>query len=69
MNILDEDLWTAEEVAEQVGVAAGTIYTWVSRGYLCPAGTRGKFKLFRLDDVFNVEKARDRKRRKRTVAC
>lgn len=68
-DIFDEELFTAEEVAEEVGVKPQTIYVWVSRGHLCPAGTRGKFKLFRLADVFRAEATRDRKRRKRAVAC
>jgi hypothetical protein len=46
-----------------------TIYVWVSRGHLRPAGTRGRYKLFRLADVFEAEATRDRKRRKRAVTC
>jgi excisionase family DNA binding protein len=69
VNVLDEDLWTAEEAAEQVGMKVATIYVWVHRGHLRPAGTRGKHKLFRLDDVFKAESTRDRKRRKKAVTC
>ncbi|MGW4406536.1 helix-turn-helix domain-containing protein [Nonomuraea sp. NPDC004702] len=68
-DIFDELLFTAEEAAEQVGVKVATIYTWVHRGALAPAGTRGKHKLFRLADVFKAEATRDRSRRKRAVAC
>jgi excisionase family DNA binding protein len=68
-DILDEPLFTAEEAAEQVGMKPATIYTWVHRGLLRPAGTRGKHKLFRLADVFEVEKTRDRRRRRKAVAC
>jgi excisionase family DNA binding protein len=69
VNVLDEDLWTAEEAAEQVGVKVATIYVWVYRGHLRPAGTRGKHKLYRLADVFKAESTRDRKRRKKAVTC
>ncbi|TDD54570.1 DNA-binding protein [Nonomuraea terrae] len=68
-DILDDPLFTAEEAAEEVGVKVATIYVWVHRGHLTPAGTRGKHKLFRLGDVFAAESTRDRKRRKRPVAC
>lgn len=52
------DLYTAEEAADEVGVAVTTIYTWVHRGYLTHAGKRGRRKLFRLSDVFECEKTR-----------
>jgi DNA-binding transcriptional MerR regulator len=68
-DIFDEELFTAEEVAAEVGVKPQTIYVWVSRGHLCPVGTSGKYKLFRLADVFKAEATRDRKRRKRAVTC
>lgn len=67
--MIGDPLFTAEEAAEQVGVKVATIYVWVHRGHLTPAGTRGKHKLFRLNDVFKAEATRDRKRRKRPVAC
>ena len=63
--IEDEPLWTAEEVAAEVGVEVQTIYTWVSRGYLRPAGTKGRHRLFRLEDAFEAEAARKRKHRKK----
>ena len=68
-DIFDEELFTAEEAAAEVGMKPQTIYVWVSRGHLCPAGTRGRYKLFRLADVFRAEATRDRKRRKRAVTC
>ena len=68
-DLLDELLFTAEEAADQVGVKVATIYVWVHRGALSPAGTRGKHKLYRLADVFKAEATRDRKRRKKAVAC
>ena len=68
-DIFDELLLTAEEAAAEVNVKPSTIYVWVHRGHLAPAGTKGKHKLFRLADVFRAESARDRKRRKRELAC
>lgn len=68
-DIFHENLFTAEEAAEQVGVAVATIYVWVHRGHLAPVGTRGKHRLFRLADVFRAESTRDRKRRKHPVTC
>lgn len=68
-DIFDEPLFTAEEAAAEVGVKAATIYVWVHRGHLVPAGTRGKHRLFRLSDVFEAERTRDRKRRKKVAAC
>ncbi|MFI7691760.1 helix-turn-helix domain-containing protein [Nonomuraea sp. NPDC049655] len=68
-DIFDDPLFTAEEAAEQVGVKVATIYVWVHRGALTPAGTRGRHRLFRLSDVFRAESSRDRSRRKRAVAC
>jgi excisionase family DNA binding protein len=68
-DLLDELLFTADEAAEEVGVAVATIYVWVHRGHLAPAGTRGKHKLYRLADVFKAEATRDRSRRKRAMAC
>lgn len=62
-----EDLFTAEEAADQVGVKRQTIYTWVNRGYLKPAGQRGRHKLFRLEDVFRAEATRDRRKRQNSA--
>lgn len=61
-------LYTAEDAAEEVGVKTTTIYTWVRRGILRHAAQQGRMKLFRLDDVFEAEKTRDHKRRKRSAA-
>lgn len=61
MNI--DLLFTAEEAAAEVGVKRQTIYTWVNRGLLAPATKQGHTRLFRLEDVFNCEKTRDRTRR------
>lgn len=52
------DLYTADEAADEVGVAVNTIYSWVQRKYLTHAGKRGRSKLFRLSDVFECEKTR-----------
>jgi DNA-binding transcriptional MerR regulator len=60
----DTDLWTAEEAAAEVGIEVQTIYTWTARGYLTPAGKRGRFNLYRLDDVFKAEATRQHKHRK-----
>jgi excisionase family DNA binding protein len=68
-DILDEPLFTAEEAAEEVNMKPATIYTWVHRGLLRPVGTRGRHKLFRLADVFDVERTRDRSRRKKAMTC
>lgn len=68
-DLLDEELFTAEEAAVEVNVKPSTIYVWVHRGHLTPVGTRGKHHLFRLSDVFKAESTRDRKRRKKAVAC
>jgi DNA-binding transcriptional MerR regulator len=64
-DLLDELLFTAEEAAAEVGVKVPTIWSWVNRGYLRPAGTRGKHRLYRLSDVFEAEKERKRKHRRR----
>ena len=60
-----DDLWTAEDAARQVGVEPSTLYTWVRRGYLRHAGTDGRLKKFRLDDVFRAERERKHKHRRR----
>lgn len=61
----NEQLYTAAEAAAEVGVKATTIYTWVRRGYLTHAGSRGHHKLFRLADVFAAEANRKRQHRQR----
>lgn len=63
---MTEDLFTAEEAAEQVGMAVGTIYSWVSRGHLKPVIKRGRFKMFRLANVYACERDRKRKHRRRS---
>ncbi|MFI6477376.1 helix-turn-helix domain-containing protein [Nonomuraea sp. NPDC050663] len=60
-----DTLFTAEEAAAEVGVARQTIYVWVNRGYLKHAAKQGHLKLFRLEDVFEAEKSRDRSRRRK----
>lgn len=57
------DLYTAAEAAEEVGVSVNTVYSWVNRGSLAHAGKRGRLKLFRLSDVFECEKTRQRRNR------
>ena len=66
---MTEQLWTAEEIAAEVGVEVATIYTWVRRGHLHHAGKRGHHKLFRLADAFEAERTRNRKHRKRLTPC
>lgn len=60
----NEELYTAEEVAAQVGVKPATIYTWTARGFLRPVGKRGRYNLYRLADVFICEATRKRKHRR-----
>jgi len=62
----NEDLFTAEEAAAEVGIDASTIYTWVRRGYLGYAGRRGRNKLVRLSDVFRAESDRKAKHRRKS---
>jgi predicted site-specific integrase-resolvase len=64
-----EPLFTAEEAAAEVGMERDTIYTWVARGYLSPVPgrKRGRFKLYRLDDVFECEKSRQREHRRKSA--
>ncbi|MGI5493867.1 helix-turn-helix domain-containing protein [Microtetraspora malaysiensis] len=59
------DLFTAEEAAAEVGVEAATIYTWKARGFIEPAGKRGRYLLYRLSDVFACEASRQRKHRRK----
>ncbi|MDX6362036.1 MAG: hypothetical protein QOC85_1039, partial [Streptomyces sp.] len=48
-------LITAELAADEVGVTPATIRKWVQRGHLRPAGTEGRRRLYRLEDVFAAE--------------
>ncbi|MCC5580607.1 helix-turn-helix domain-containing protein [Microtetraspora sp. AC03309] len=64
-----EELFTAAEAAAEVGVEVQTIYTWTHRGALAPASKRGASNLYRLADVFQAEKTRSRKHRKRSQTC
>lgn len=60
-----DSLITASEAATLCGVSTDTIYVWVHRGTLSPAGLdeRGR-KLYRLLDVAKAERAtRDKARR------
>ncbi|MFF1447879.1 MerR family DNA-binding transcriptional regulator [Streptomyces sp. NPDC058274] len=50
-------LITAELAADEVGVTPATIRKWVQRGHLRPAGTEGRRRLYRLEDVFAAERA------------
>lgn len=61
---MTETLYTADEVAIEVGVEVDTVYQWVRRGYLAHAGKRGRRKMFSLDAAFECEKRRQRKHRK-----
>ena len=61
------DLYTAEEAAKEVGVCKATIYVWVARGYLAPAETRGRYRMFRLADVLDAEAARKHKHRRKAA--
>ncbi|MFC8670947.1 MULTISPECIES: helix-turn-helix domain-containing protein [Streptomyces] len=49
-------LITAELAADEAGVTTATIRKWVQRGHLRPAGTQGRRRLFRLEDVFAAER-------------
>ncbi|MGW4476830.1 helix-turn-helix domain-containing protein [Nonomuraea sp. NPDC004354] len=61
-----DGLWTAAEAAAEVGVERDTIYTWVRRGVLAPAGQRGREKLFDLAEVFACEASRKHKHRRKS---
>ncbi|MEU8055699.1 helix-turn-helix domain-containing protein [Microbispora bryophytorum] len=61
----DEDLYTADEAAGEVGVSASAIYVWTHRGYIRPVKKRGRVNLYRISDVFAAERNRDRKHRRR----
>ncbi|GII89641.1 hypothetical protein Ssi03_76310 [Sphaerisporangium siamense] len=62
----EEDLFTTAEAAAEVGFSIAAIDNWVRRGYLAPAGRRGRSNVYRLSDVFEVEKQRKHKHRRRT---
>jgi excisionase family DNA binding protein len=49
-------LITADLAADEAGVTTATIRKWVQRGHLRPAGTQGRRRLFRLEDVFAAER-------------
>lgn len=59
-------LVTAAEAAAEVGLTRDAIYNWVRRRYLTPVAKRGSLKLFRLSDVFEVEKNRQHEHRRRS---
>ncbi|MEV7969017.1 helix-turn-helix domain-containing protein [Sphaerisporangium sp. NPDC088356] len=63
----EEELFTAEEAAEEVGMSPATIHTWTARGFLTPAGKRGRFNVYRLADVFAAERGRKRKHRRKVT--
>lgn len=67
MNV--DELYTADQAATATGFSRQAIYNWVSRGYLKHATKQGRTKLFRLEDVFDAEKNRDRTRRRRSDEC
>jgi DNA-binding transcriptional MerR regulator len=47
--------------AREAGVAPATIRKWVQLGHLRPAGSAGRAKLYRLDEVFAAERATRRR--------
>ncbi|MFI6281505.1 helix-turn-helix domain-containing protein [Streptomyces sp. NPDC050988] len=53
---LNIPLITTELAADEAGVTTATIRKWVQRGHLRPAGTQGRRRLFRLEDVFAAER-------------
>ncbi|WP_370880348.1 helix-turn-helix domain-containing protein [Streptomyces aurantiacus] len=56
-------LITTELAADEAGVTTATIRKWVQRGHLRSAGTQGRRRLFRLEDVFAAERTTYRARR------
>ncbi|MGP4048303.1 helix-turn-helix domain-containing protein [Streptomyces sp. 2A115] len=60
---MNTPLITAELAADEAGVTPATIRKWVQRGHLRPADTRGRRRLFRLEDVFAAERTTHRARR------
>ncbi|BCL29601.1 helix-turn-helix domain-containing protein [Streptomyces aurantiacus] len=59
----DTPLITTELAADEAGVTTATIRKWVQRGHLRSAGTQGRRRLFRLEDVFAAERTAYRARR------
>lgn len=57
---------TAQEAADEIGLSRAAIYNWVRREYIKPVAKRGALKLFRLSDVFEVEKNRRHEHRRRS---
>ena len=55
-EVTNAPLITAELAAGEAGVTTATIRKWVQRGHLRPAGTQGRRRLFRLEDVFAAER-------------
>ncbi|MDQ0951372.1 excisionase family DNA binding protein [Streptomyces phaeochromogenes] len=55
-RVANTPLITAELAADEAGVTTATIRKWVQRGHLRPAGTQGRRRLFRLEDVFAAER-------------
>ncbi len=55
-RVTNTPLITAELAADEAGVTTATIRKWVQRGHLRPAGTQGRRRLFRLEDVFAAER-------------
>ncbi len=60
---LDAPLITTELAADEAGVTTATIRKWVQRGHLRSAGSQGRRRLFRLEDVFAAERTTYRARR------
>ncbi|MFD7897484.1 helix-turn-helix domain-containing protein [Streptomyces sp. NPDC059568] len=56
----DSPLITVELAADEAGVSPATIRKWVQRGHLRPAGTQGRRRLYRLEDVFAAERTTHR---------
>ncbi|MFJ1605578.1 MerR family DNA-binding transcriptional regulator [Streptomyces sp. NPDC088253] len=57
---MNSPLITTELAANEAGVSTATIRKWVQRGHLRPADTRGRRRLYRLEDVFAAERATHR---------
>ncbi|PSM41540.1 hypothetical protein C6Y14_19820 [Streptomyces dioscori] len=59
---LGTPLITTELAADEAGVTTATIRKWVQRGHLRSAGSQGRRRLFRLEDVFAAERTTYRAR-------